>query len=86
MSLQAGLKSLKCLAFLEDGGGDDDASQAPPSADGSDRCGGTYGAGHLEAALRPSELLKLRLADARRDARVAASRSVPFGCVPGAQF
>lgn len=64
---QTGLKSLKCLAFLED-----DA----PVAD--ERCSGTYAAGHLETALRPSELLTLRLADTRREARIVAARGVPF--------
>ncbi len=44
-----------------------------------ERCGGTYAAGHLETALRPSELLTLQLADTRREARIAAARGVPFG-------
>ncbi len=30
-------------------------------------------------ALLPSKLLTLRLADARREARIAAARGVPFG-------
>lgn len=72
---QAGLESLKCLAFAADGLGADDAFLSV----GEHRCPGTYARGHLAAALRPSELLQLSLADARREARIAATRVVPFG-------
>ena len=67
---QSGSAALKCLAF--------DESVGPNGHARSRRCQGRYSDAALDAALRPTEALALRVADQMAGQRRLDRASVPF--------
>ena len=69
-SVQAGAGALKCLAF--------DETVGPGGHARSRRCQGRYSDAVLDAALRPTEALALRVADQMAGQRRLDRTSIPF--------
>jgi hypothetical protein len=68
--MQAGAAALKCLAF--------DETVGPGGHTRSRRCQGRYSDAVLDAALRPTEALALRVADQMAGQRRLDRASIPF--------